>query len=73
MRYKVSIQERTFQFGIRIIKMIKSLPKNPAGYAIGNQIVRSGTSIGANICEAQDAVSKADFIHECFFKRSKGN
>lgn len=60
---KSTIQERTFQFGIRIIKMAKYLPKNAAGFAISNQIIRSGTSIGANICEAQDAASKADFIH----------
>lgn len=62
MNNKISIQDRTFKFGIRIIKMIRSLPRNPAGYAIGNQIIRSGTSVGANIYEAQDAMSKADFI-----------
>lgn len=57
------IQDRTFKLGVRIITMVKSLPRNPAGFALGNQIIRSGTSIGANIIEAQDAMSKPDFIH----------
>ena len=57
------IEERTFRFGVRIVKLSNSLPKSPAGYAIASQIVRSGTSIGANIQEAQDGLSKKDFIH----------
>ncbi|HCM37236.1 MAG: hypothetical protein UV61_C0024G0017 [Candidatus Gottesmanbacteria bacterium GW2011_GWB1_43_11] len=57
------IQKRVFQFSLRIIKMIVFLPKNSAGFAISQQIMRSGTSIGANIAEAQDAASKADFTH----------
>ena len=58
-----SIQERSFQFSIRIVRMAKFLPRNPAGFAIADQVVRSGTSIGANIAEAQDAASHADFTH----------
>lgn len=58
-----SIQERSFQFSIRVVKMARSLPRNPAGFAIADQVVRSGTSIGANIAEAQDAASRADFTH----------
>ena len=57
------ICERTLNFGVRIINLVNSLPKTPAGIALSNQIVRSGTSIGANIEEAQDALSKKDFIH----------
>lgn len=58
-----TIQERTFKFGLRVINMAKSLPRNPAGFTIADQVLRSGTSIGANIAEAQDAVSKLDFTH----------
>lgn len=60
---KRDIVERTFKFGVSIIKIINFLPKTPAGYAISNQIVRSGTSIGANIEEAQDGFTRKDFIH----------
>jgi four helix bundle protein len=42
--------------------MVSVLPKNPVGNALANQLVRSGTSIGANIEEAQSAMSKKDFI-----------
>lgn len=60
---KVDIDERSFQFGVRVIKMAAVLPKNAAGQVILKQIVRSGTSIGANIAEAQGAVSKKEFIY----------
>lgn len=60
----VTIQTRTFKFGVEIVKLTFLLPKTPAGYALANQIVRSGTSIGANIEEAQGAYSKQDFIHK---------
>lgn len=59
---KVPIQERTFQFSLRIIRLVQSLPRNTVGFAIGQQLIRSGTSIGANIREGQDAASRADFI-----------
>lgn len=58
-----SIQDRSFQFGIRVIRLVQNLPKNQAGYAISSQVIRSGTSIGANIAEAQDASSRLDFTH----------
>jgi four helix bundle protein len=56
------IRERSFRFGVRIVKLVVSLPKNTAGFAIGNQVIRAGTSIGANIEEAQNAGSKKEFI-----------
>lgn len=60
---KITIQNRAIQFGIKIIGLVNSLPKTPAGFAIASQLIRSGTSIGANIHEAQSAASKRDFIH----------
>lgn len=57
------ILDRTFKFGVRIIRMGNSLPKTPAGFALASQIIRSGTSIGANLQEAQSGVSKKDFVH----------
>lgn len=55
MEKRKDILERTFKFGVAIIKLANFLPKTPAGFTIANQIIRSGTSIGANIEEAQDA------------------
>ena len=53
----------TFQFAIDIIKYCERLQEDKK-YVIANQLLKSGTSIGANIREAQNAESKADFIHK---------
>lgn len=57
------IRERTFKFAVRVVKLASSLPKNSVGFAISSQVVRSGTSVGANIEEAQNCSSKKEFIH----------
>lgn len=59
-----NIRERTFRFGVRIVKMVNRLPRTTAGFALGNQVIRSGTGIGANIEEADATESKNDFIHK---------
>ena len=56
--------ERTFQFGVRITKMVRCLPRDVAGYEIGRQVLRSGTSVGANTEEADAAESTEDFLHK---------
>ncbi|MGL5111379.1 MAG: four helix bundle protein [Flavobacterium sp.] len=53
----------TFKFALAIIKYCDSLQENKK-FVIANQLLKSGTSIGANIREAQNAESKADFIHK---------
>lgn len=57
------IRERSFRFGVEIVRLVRSLPRDTAGFAIGNQVLRSGTSIGANIEEAQNCGSRKEFIH----------
>lgn len=57
------IGERVFNFAVRVLKMTQSLPKNYVNIAIINQIIRSVTSIGANIEEARGAHTKADFTY----------
>lgn len=59
---KEELQKRTKQFAIRIIALIDELPNTKAGHTIGNQIVRSGTSVAANYRTACRARSEADFI-----------
>jgi four helix bundle protein len=58
------IQERTFKFAVRVVKLVSQMPRTVAGIEIGRQVVRSATSIGANVEEADAAESKRDFIHK---------
>jgi four helix bundle protein len=60
----IDIQERTFKFGVRIIKFVDKLPHTLSATEIGKQLLRSGTSIAANMEEANGAESKSDFIHK---------
>ena len=61
---KFDIRDRTKIFAIRIIKLVKKLPKDVAGFGLGNQLLRSGTSIGANLEEADAASSRNDFFYK---------
>lgn len=58
------LEERTAVFGEAIIEFCLALPTNPVTAPVINQLVRSGTSVGANYCEADDAESKKDFRHK---------
>ncbi len=58
------LEERTAIFGENIIEFAMSLKKNDVNKILTNQIIRSGTSIGANYCEADGAESKKDFNHK---------
>ena len=55
------LRERTKQFALRIINVVEALPKSVTGRAIGNQLVRCGTSVGANYRAACRGRSKAEF------------
>ena len=57
-----ALQEKSLQFAARIVKLHNFLCKEKHETVISKQIIRSGTSIGANINEATYGVSKADFI-----------
>ena len=61
---KFDIQERTFKFAVRVVKLLNRLPRTTAGFEIGKQVVRSATSIGSNVEEADASESKQDFIHK---------
>ena len=56
------IEKKSFDFAIRIVKLYKYLCNNKKEYVLSKQVLRSGTSIGANVAEAQQAQSKEDFI-----------
>jgi four helix bundle protein len=61
-RMKGDLQERTKDFALKIIRLYSELPKRREAQVIGDQLLRSGTSVGAHVREAQRAKSKPDFI-----------
>lgn len=60
----LDLKIRTKQFALRIIRLYTSLPKTNEAQVIGKQVLRSGTSVGAQYREAQRAKSDADFINK---------
>ena len=58
---KAELLTRTKAFGLRILKLMDHLPRNTSGRAIGSQLVRSGTSVGANYRAACRSRSRAEF------------
>ena len=58
------LEERTAKFGEEVIRIARTVAPNPVTAPILSQLVRAGTSIGANYCEATDAESKKDFRHK---------
>jgi four helix bundle protein len=61
---KVELEERTVRFAIEIIEFASTLPHSKTGAVIEYQLVKAGTSVGANYREANRAESRADFIHK---------
>jgi len=61
---KYDLEERTAQFGEAIIELVKTFPRDPINNPLISQIVRSGTSVGANYMEADGAESRKDFQHK---------
>ena len=58
------LSERLLDYGVRIIKVVEALPGTLVGRRIGDQLLRCGTSVGANYEEARAAESTADFVHK---------
>jgi len=65
------IQKRTFDFAIRVVKLVDRLSRTLAAVEIGRQVLRSGTSVGANVQEADAAESKKDFVHKMGIARKE--
>lgn len=59
------LRKRTRDFALRIVRMFVALPRNTVALVLGKQVLRSGTSVGANYCEAYRGRSKAEFIAKC--------
>ena len=61
---QTELKKRTQQLALRVIRLVESLPKTKTSNVIGNQLLRSGTSVGANYRAACRAKSTADFINK---------
>ncbi len=57
------LDERTYKFALQIIKLVSALPHTPARDVLGRQVLRSGTSVGANVEEAFAASTRREFSH----------
>ena len=68
---KYDLEERTAKFGEAIIEFAKKIPINEITRPLVDQIVRSGTSVGANFCEADDASSKKEFRQKIGYCRKE--
>lgn len=67
------LEEKSFGFAVRIINLYKYLISNRKEYTLSKQLLRSGTSIGANISEAQFAQTKADFGSKMYIALKEAN
>jgi len=60
---KEELKKRAYLLALKILRLIDKLPNQKAYWSLGDQLLRAGSSIGANIIEAQGASSKKDFIN----------
>ena len=58
------LKEKTYKFALRMIRLYQHLANEKKEYVLSKQILRSGTSVGANVEDAYQGESKADFIHK---------
>ncbi len=56
------LEDRTLEFSKRIIHLVKTFPKNTINFNLIDQVIRSGTSVGANYREANETETKKDFL-----------
>ena len=71
-KHKFDLEERTQKFGEQIIEFAKKVSTNVVTNSLIGQLVRAGTSVGANYMEANGADSKKDFIHRIGISKREG-
>ncbi|HAM38012.1 MAG: hypothetical protein A2474_02055 [Elusimicrobia bacterium RIFOXYC2_FULL_34_12] len=67
------LRERTYEFSLEIIKLIQNMPNNQVSKILGGQILRSGTSIGANVEEAYSGLTRKEFSYIINISRKESN
>ena len=73
MKTESIIQTKSFNFSIQIIETYKELTNSKREFILSKQLLRSGTSIGANITEAEHRQSIKDFVHKLSISRKEAN
>ena len=63
VKFKTELKARIYRWVLKLVKFIDNLPKDSSYQIIARQLLRSGTSVGANYIEAQAASSKKDFVN----------
>ncbi|MFA6409720.1 MAG: four helix bundle protein [Gammaproteobacteria bacterium] len=58
------VKTKSFAFALKIVNLFKNLTEKKREFILSKQVLRSGTSVGAMVCESEHAESKADFIHK---------
>ena len=66
MEQSGTAKEKSLRFAVRIVKLYQYLCSEKTEYVLSKQVLRSGTSIGANLAEAETAVSKNDFLNKVY-------
>ncbi|MDP3697526.1 MAG: four helix bundle protein [Candidatus Taylorbacteria bacterium] len=59
---KYDLEDRTLSFTKEVVKFVSNLPKTTANFELGKQLIRSAGSVGANYIEANESLSKKDFL-----------
>ena len=67
------LKERTLRFGCGVLSVIRELPAETTGWVVGKQLARSATSIGANVWEADAALTDSDFAHRISIARKEAS
>ncbi|MCD6116957.1 four helix bundle protein [bacterium] len=68
-----AVLDKSFDFAVRVVNLYKFLVAEKKEFVLSKQILRSGTSIGAMVREAQQAESKADFVHKLSIALKEAN
>ena len=69
---KYDLEDRTLEYGMRIVRLCKALPSNGVNFKLIDQVMRSGTSMGANYREANETETKKDFQYRIRICRKEG-
>lgn len=63
LKLKEEFRQRVYRFALDVIRFVEELPKDQISRVIGDQLLRSGTSVSANVVEAQGAASRRDYAN----------
>lgn len=72
-RIRGDLKQRTLGFGVKVVRAIRQLPNEPAGWLVAKQLGGAGTSIGANVWESDAALTDAEFASKMSIARKEAN